>query len=430
LDVPRQRGSRALRDLREALALADECGDAGAIATAITSLVMAEPSTGHATLGLLERALSLDPAAHDPILAYSLGSALALVRLYQGRLDDARALSERLLADAEALGHEAGRMNGLRLLAQVEFRAGQWGEAARYATEARELMLQISPQPVVAYVKAVIDAHLGRVDEARTAAREWIAFSERAGSFYGRMQHTSVLGLLELGLGNADTADRLLRPLVDEFVRMGWTIELIFPSGEPIDAVIAVGELELARDLLDRFQREGEAFDSHWIAAAADRCRGLLLAAEGDLAGAQTAFESALAAQEQNGWPFERARTLLALGQMQRRAKHRRAARQTLQTALTLFDELGARLWARQANAELARIGGRAPGSGELTATEERVAALVAEGRTNKEAAAALYLSPHTVEGHLSRIYAKLGIRSRTELAHRLAGTAARSSDD
>lgn len=428
--MSRGEAHRALRDLRQALALADECGDAGAIAAAITSLVMAEPSTGHATPGLLERALSLEPAPDDPSLIYSVGSALALIRLYQGRLDEARTLSERLLADAAALGNEAGRMQGLRLLAQVDFRAGDWEVADRHAIEARELMLQIGPQPTVTYIKAVIDAHLGRVDEARKAAREWIAYCARVNSFYGRIQHTSVLGLLELGLGNADAADRLFRPLVDELVRSGWAIEVFFPSGEPIDALVAVGELEPARDLVDRFQREGGVFDSHWIAAAAERCRGLVLAAEGDLAGAQDAFESALAAQEQNGWPFERARTLLALGQMQRRAKHRRAARESLRTALAVFDELGAVLWARQTNAELARIGGRAPGSGELTPTEERVAALVAEGRTNKEAAAALYLSPHTVEGHLSRIYAKLGIRSRTELAHRLAGTAARSSDD
>ena len=269
---------RALRDLRQALALADECGDAGAIAVAITSLVMAEPSTGQRTPGLLDRALSLEPAAHDPSLIYTLASALALVRLYQGRLDEARTLSEGMLADASAFGHEAGRMNGLRLLAQIEFRAGEWGAADRHATEARELMLQIGPQPVVAYVKAVIDAHLGRVDEATAAALEWISFSERVGSFYGKIQHTGVLGLLEFGLGDADAADRVLRPLVEESVRLGWTIELFFPSGEPIEALVAVGEPELARALLVRFEREAKVGESPLVAAAADRCRGLLLA--------------------------------------------------------------------------------------------------------------------------------------------------------
>ena len=118
--------------------------------------------------------------------------------------------------------------------------------------------------------------------------------------------------------------------------------------------------------------------------------------------------------------PFERARTLLVLGLTQRRAKQKRPARESLEAALAVFEELGARLWAEKARAELQRIGGRAPASGELTPSEQRVAALVGEGKTNREVATALYVSVRTVEGHLSRIYAKLGVRSRAELAHRL----------
>jgi DNA-binding NarL/FixJ family response regulator len=115
--------------------------------------------------------------------------------------------------------------------------------------------------------------------------------------------------------------------------------------------------------------------------------------------------------------PFERARTLLARGALERRAKQRRAARDSLQQALDAFQDLGARLWAMQARAELASIGGRASPKGELTPSERRVAELVAEGRATKEVASLLFVSPKTVEGHLSRIYAKLGVRSRTELA-------------
>jgi DNA-binding NarL/FixJ family response regulator len=118
--------------------------------------------------------------------------------------------------------------------------------------------------------------------------------------------------------------------------------------------------------------------------------------------------------------PFERARTLLALGSAQRRAKQRRAGRQSLEEALKSFDRLGARLWQDKARGELARIGGRAPSPDRLTSAEERVAALVAAGRTNAEVAAELFLSVHTVEKALTRIYAKLGIRSRTELALKL----------
>lgn len=427
---------RALRDLRRALALADECGDRSAARTAITNLVMLESSTAHGTPGrfarVFERALSLEPGADDPSLTYDLRAALALVRLYQGDLGEARAMTETLLADAAAVGNEPSQMNAMRIQSLVDFRAGNWHLAAQEATEACELMVQLlgAKAPVLLYAKALIDAHLGRVEEARATAEEGIAISEQLGLFHGRIFHTSILGLIELGLGHGDVADRIFRPLIDEITRLGWAVELHFPSGEPIDALVAVGEYELARDLLDRFEREGRNEDSLWIAAASNRCVGLLLAEEGDLPKAEEAFGSALAAQKENHWPFEQARTLLAVGKAQRRARRKRDARESLQAALALFEGLGASLWAEQARGELASIGGRAPASSELTATEERVALLVAEGRTNKEAAAALYVSPHTIEGHLSRVYAKLGVRSRTELAHRLGHETARARDN
>ena len=106
---------------------------------------------------------------------------------------------------------------------------------------------------------------------------------------------------------------------------------------------------------------------------------------------------------------------------MQRRVKQRAAARATLERSLELFDELGAALWAEQAAAELARISGRGPASAELTETERRVAELVAEGLSNKEVAARLFVSVRAVEANLSKVYAKLGIRSRTQLASRMA---------
>jgi DNA-binding CsgD family transcriptional regulator len=118
---------------------------------------------------------------------------------------------------------------------------------------------------------------------------------------------------------------------------------------------------------------------------------------------------------------FQHARTLLALGATQRRAKQRGAARQTLEEALAIFTDLPAPLWAEKARAELARIGGRAPSRGELTEAERRIAALVAEGRTNREIAATLFLTEHTVETALTRIYRKLDVRSRTALARLLS---------
>ena len=117
--------------------------------------------------------------------------------------------------------------------------------------------------------------------------------------------------------------------------------------------------------------------------------------------------------------PFQRARTLQALGSAQRRAKHLRDARHSLEGARETYSALGARPWNDQVERELKRIGGRAPSPDELTPSEERVADLVADGHTNREVAAALVVTVRTVESHLSHIYRKLGVRSRTELARR-----------
>ena len=131
-------------------------------------------------------------------------------------------------------------------------------------------------------------------------------------------------------------------------------------------------------------------------------------------------FEQALAWEERARIPFDHARTLLLLGASRRRAKQKAAARDALGQARTLFDGLGAAIWAEKASAELARIGGRTASPDELTPAEQRVAELVAAGRTNKEVASALFLTDRTVEGHLTSIYRKLGIRSRAELARSL----------
>ena len=154
--------------------------------------------------------------------------------------------------------------------------------------------------------------------------------------------------------------------------------------------------------------------------AAAARCRGLLAGARQDVDAALVALGGALELARGLPIPLELGRTELADGIALRRSRQRAAAREALESAGHTFDAIGARVWAGRTTAELGRLGGRPPSSGALTPTERRVAELVAQGLQTKQVAAALFASPKTVEGHLTRIYGKLGVRSRTELAHRL----------
>jgi DNA-binding CsgD family transcriptional regulator len=188
-----------------------------------------------------------------------------------------------------------------------------------------------------------------------------------------------------------------------------------------IEALIGIGDLETAERLLDQLEEHATGSDTG-VSAFAHRARGLLHASSGDRERAIAALEAAAVEPEptQEANQFELGRTLLALGTLQRQAQHKRAARDTLEQALEIFERLGARLWLEKARSELRRIGGRTGSDDELSETERRIVALVVAGRRNSEVAAELSLSPHTVAWNLSKVYRKLGVSSRTELAARV----------
>jgi len=190
---------------------------------------------------------------------------------------------------------------------------------------------------------------------------------------------------------------------------------------DEIEALVDLGEADKARSLLEPTLAHAKALGRAWARATAERGWGLLAASLGELPEALAAFDRALESHRFLDEPFELGRTLLAQGQAFRRAKKWRLARDSLGRSLAIFEHLGADLWADKARADMARIGGRAPGPVGLTPTEQEVADLVASGLTNREAARALFLSVSTVEANLHRIYSKLGVRSRTELSRRLS---------
>jgi DNA-binding CsgD family transcriptional regulator len=184
---------------------------------------------------------------------------------------------------------------------------------------------------------------------------------------------------------------------------------------------VRAGRTAKAVRLLAVIEERARASERVWALAAAARCRGLL-AAEFD-----APFRAALGWHERVDVPYERARTQLCYGERLRRAHRRVDAREQLRAALETFDALGSRSWAQRAHAELTASGEHARrrdpfAEEQLTPQELQLALIVAEGATNKEAAARLFISPKTVEAHLGSIYRKLGLRSRTELASRLVG--------
>jgi DNA-binding CsgD family transcriptional regulator len=188
---------------------------------------------------------------------------------------------------------------------------------------------------------------------------------------------------------------------------------------DEIEALIALGDLETARSLTTQLKAQGKSLGRPWAQATGARCDALLAAVSSDLRGAQAACEQALSHHERLPMPFELARTLLVQGEIERRAQHRQAARHSLGQALTIFEQLGAPLWAAKAHQELAKVTKR-PSAHGLTETESRVATLVTQGLTNREIAAAMFVTQNTVQTHIRHIFQKLGVRSRTELAAQL----------
>jgi len=373
---------------------------------------------------LCDRALELDghcetiPIVHRPVTW--LGGALKRA----GDVDRSRALLER----ARRIGYERGDstvVSPLYLSCDLELLTGNWRRALELVDELSALAAQNERRTgvVVALCAAAhLHAHLGDEAETRRCAAEARRLSDERAWAANTLRVTSAaLSLLELSLDRPAEAFAEARRAMSAEREVGVEEPAILWSfSYEVEAAIALGRLDEAEALLDWIEPRAERLDREWALAYIARCRGLLAAARGDEAAAAAAFERALAEHGRVQYRrFELARTLLAQGETLRRFKKRRAARETIEAARQLFDELGARLWSAKAERELARIAGRRR-TGGLTETERRVAALVASGKSNKEVASELFVTVHTVESNLTRIYEKLGVRSRTELARRL----------
>jgi DNA-binding CsgD family transcriptional regulator len=406
-----------------ALELAAELGDDALAADCILVRLSMEVLLGRPDVPAIEeRALALqDAAARLRVMDQPLIS-LAECWGWIDQPERSRDTLLELIDRAQELGDENARPWVLFLLAEAERLLGNLEAALAAASDGMEAAEQ-SGQPLFGAMnlalKALVLAQLGLVEPAREAALR--ALDDTVDRFTPILAATALAHVAQsLGVPG-ETVSRLEPGLVhmrsEGIVEPGAMRFVV----DRIEALVELGRASEAIEQLDWYEGNARRLGRASAIANSARCRGMLVAQAGDVESAIAAYEEALAWHAQVELPLDRGRTLLALGVAQRRGKRRREARETLEEALGLFERIGAALWAERARAELKRISGRAPTPGALTPAEERVASLVAEGKTNREVAAALFLSDRTVEGHLSHIFGKLGIRHRAEVGPALA---------
>lgn len=415
----------ARRHIRDAVKLAEELGVPGISSAALSWSVQLDFQCGH---GLdeksLDRALELYDSSLDLPIIFRAPMVNALALSGTGRLEEAHRQLVALRVVGRERGAESDMMTIAGFLAINHIWRGRVVEAEAEAAEAVERAEQLGGDEVLIIpmtVRAAVAAFAGRVEQARADAR-WVldASSRRQSSFADWPGMT--LCFLEESLGNHRAA---LDALDREFLRpekvAATELMLSWHLPDVIEAMVSVGQLEDAETLTAAMERAGELHQRRWTRAVAARCRAMLLAAGGDVAAAEQTAQRAMTEHESLPMPFERARTQLVLGQLQRRLRRKSAAATTLTEALQTFERLGTPLWVQRAQAELSRtVVSPAGGRAVLSESELRVAELAASGATNKEIAATTFITAKTVEHHLTRIYRKLGIGSRAELGRRM----------
>jgi DNA-binding CsgD family transcriptional regulator len=410
---------RALEEARSALVLADGLDDPTLQVEALGVLC---------TLGgLAGDAEAPEHAARARDLATTTGDAHLMKEVTQmasqtlaasGNMDGARLVLERAY-EQWCERDEPFSAGLLWELSWVELWSGNWKLASDYAARAADLNTQYALEHVRDYLPfALIAVHRGQFELAREHSERALRLAEE--HLVPMPPFLAILGLVDLWSGDAPAAavwfgeaDRQARLTgLGEPSQRTWT-------ADHAEALLELGRIDEAVGVVEVWEADAVRLQRARVLANVTRCRGLVAAAQGDVTEAAGLLEHAVAQHGEVGDPFGRARALLALGVVQRRGRQQRAARESIRAALDDFEQLGAATWADKARSELGHIGGRTRQEG-LTTAERRVATLVAEGRTNREVAAALFLGERTVASHLTHIYAKLGVRSRTELARRL----------
>jgi DNA-binding CsgD family transcriptional regulator/nucleoside-triphosphatase THEP1 len=416
----------SLRHARHAVTLADELDIPSLISQALAMWVRVSFVYGQGVdEPSLRRALELEDPDHEVPIPFRATAINAMILAWTGQLEEARSQVETVRRHCVERGAERDILAVDGYSAWIDIWRGRFADAAEVAHDAVQRAEQLGGDHVLVMplsVRAAVAAYTGRERDARADAREAIKAANRGRS--ARLPDywpAMTLGFLETSLGHYAEALDALQPLLSIFDRLpGTEIITAWYVPDAVEAMIALGHLGDAEPLIEALERNGRRLDRPWMLAVGARCRSALLAAQGDVEAAAQMAGQAMTQHKRLPMPFERARTQLLLGQLQRRQRKKEAAAATLREALRAFDDLGTPLWADRARAELARTNVRAGQHLGLTPSEQRVAELAASGMTTREVAGILFISPKTVEHNLTRIYRKLGIRSRAQLGQRL----------
>jgi DNA-binding CsgD family transcriptional regulator len=310
-------------------------------------------------------------------------------------------------------------------LSYVERQRGNLAQALAFAEEGYQIGRTLgsgTAQALMLAERCFVRATLGDVDAARADVGEADRILSQVGYRLALFWLRWAQVYLETSVSNFTRAGELhARTLGAVEARGSFDPQAALTLTDTLEALVAAGELDRAGRLTTMLDEYGHIHGIRSPSAHAARCDALLLAARGNLAAAHEKAEEALVTFEQVPLPIEAGRALLVRGQVEWRAKQKRAARESLERALAIFESSGVGLWAGKARTELSRMGARRTRPTELTASELRVAELAAGGLTIRRIAETAFLSPKTVEAHLSRIYSKLGIRSRAELGAAMA---------
>lgn len=370
----------------------------------------------------IDRAEVTLPAFRSPSFWYGM-------QLYWiGEIERARSILSAELERSRNEGELIGSLQILFPLIEIEVISGNWDLAGRMCADGLEQALDTGYDYTIRmldFEQLQLAVLRGEVEESRQGLAEQMAEAERAKAHWRTLALTSLAGFFELSLGNPREAWRWLEPALELQDRLGQDISTTMPlySIRPnaIETLLALDEAVRAERLLESFEQRTVTTKRPNGIVSSTRCRALVEACRGDLDDALASIERAIAGRELFPDPFEHGRTLLVAGTIEHRARHKRKAREAFERAADIFEQLGARLWLQKAQAMLERTGGQRGGELGLTPTEQRIAELVAKGRSNKEVAGTLFMSVRTVEATLSKIYRKLEIESRAELAARFS---------